>query len=373
MPMGQRKLPALLSGLILLTTIILAFAASAFAAQIEVPVEIDYLVLDAALKQRFYTGAGGRAVFWQGAANCGHLYATDPHFSQAGDDVRLVSAADLQAALALAGQCLSAMSWNGKLSAVMVPRIEDLKLKFHIKDVEFINSNGATIGGDALDMMKRQLLGQLGNFSYDLRPYIDRLQNILNHAPSQEVVTEVRPILALLKLGEQVIAGEHGVTVSLLMSLSQNLVEAPSGTPMTPAEKAAWRAAALKIEGLLMDLQRQIPSLIVDPQLSDQITNIINDSRSRIAVMANTPPMGGDPLPSLRGDWQRLESAARTAAYRNIFGERSPEILEAVAIGDAIFAIDQKAPALGSRIALVGLQELMRETSSSPSAQPPPS
>jgi hypothetical protein len=357
--------------LILLTTILLAFTVRVYAAQVEVPVEIDYLVLDAALKQRFYTAAGGRAVFWQGPANCGHLYATDPHFSQAGSDIRLISAADLQAALALAGQCLSAMSWNGKLAAVMTPRIEGSELKFHIKDVEFINADGRVIGGDALNMMKGQLLGQLGNFSYNLRPYIDRVQSILNEFPAREVTAEVQPILASLKLGEQVVAGEHGVTVTLLMALPANLLEKPSGALMTAEEKTAWRAAASKIESVLTELQRQLPPLIVDPQLSDQIMGVISDARTQIRAMANTPPPGGDPLPALRNDWQRLAIAARAAAYRSVFGERSVEILEAVALGDVIFAIDQRAPALGSRIALGGLQELIRETGSS-STQPAP-
>src|SRR5690349_13315951 len=99
--MGRRALPAVSSGLILLTAFTVGFATAAFATPVAVPAEIDYLVLDTALKQRFYTASGGRAVFWQGSANCGHLYATDPHLSRAAADVRLVSAADLQAALAL--------------------------------------------------------------------------------------------------------------------------------------------------------------------------------------------------------------------------------------------------------------------------------
>lgn len=370
--MERCKLPARLSGLILLAVVAVAFSAPALATQIEVPVEIDYLVLDAALKQRFYTGAGGRAEFWQGPANCGHLYATDPHFGQAESYVRLVSAADVQAALALAGQCLNAMTWTGKLSADMAPHIENFDLKFRIVDVEFINSNVSVIGGDAFGLVKGQLLGQLGNFSYSLRPYVDRLQKILDSAPSTEVATEVRPILASLKLDQQVTAADHGVTLSLQMTLPQNLLEPMTSQRMTEDEKAAWRSAASEIEDFLKDVATQIQPLIVDPQLTSEVTGIINESRARIAAMANTPPPDGDPLPLLRDEWQRLRSVIRTAAYRQVFGAQSVEMLEAISVGDVIFAIDQKAPALGSRIALAGLRELARGTASRSSEQPTP-
>ncbi len=370
--MGRCKLPARLSGWILLVVVALAFSAPAPATQIEVPVEIDYLVLDAALKQRFYTGAGNRAEFWQGPANCGHLYAMDPHFGQAGSDVRLVSAADLQAALALAGQCLNAMTWTGKLSADMAPHIEDFNLKFRIVDAEFINSDGAVIGGDAFGLVKSQVLSQLGNFSYSLRPYVERLRKILDSAPAAEVAAEVRPVLISLKLDQQVTAADHGVTLSLQMTLPQNLLEPMTSHRMTKDEKAAWRSAASEIEDFLKDVATQIQPLIVDPQLTSEITGIINESRARIAVMANTPPPDGDPLPLLRDEWQRLRSVVRTAAYRQVFGEQSVEILEAISVGDVIFAIDQQAPALGSRIALTGLQELVRRMPRRSSMQPTP-
>ncbi len=127
-----------------------------------------------------------------------------------------------------------------------------------------------------------------------------------------------------------------------------------------------------RLKIFLKDVATQIQPLIVDPQLSSEITGIINESRARIAVMANTPPPDGDPLPQLRDEWQRLPTVARIAAYRQVFGAQSLEILEAISVGDVIFAIDQKAPQLGSRIALAGLQELIRRMPPRSSMQPTP-
>src|SRR5258708_37769273 len=69
----------------------------ALAAQVRIPLTIDYITLREALKRKLYTAPGGRAPLWNGADDCQFLYAENPEFSRAGNssNVKLETAASL--------------------------------------------------------------------------------------------------------------------------------------------------------------------------------------------------------------------------------------------------------------------------------------
>src|SRR5271170_3383104 len=54
----------------------------ALAAQVRIPLTIDYLTLREALKRELYTAPGGRAQLWNGLDECQFLYAEKPEFSR---------------------------------------------------------------------------------------------------------------------------------------------------------------------------------------------------------------------------------------------------------------------------------------------------
>src|SRR4051794_33262101 len=67
----------------------------ASAAQIRVPITIDYLALREALKHTLYTAPGNRAPLWNGPDQCQFLYAENPEFARAAADVKLDTATSL--------------------------------------------------------------------------------------------------------------------------------------------------------------------------------------------------------------------------------------------------------------------------------------
>src|SRR5271170_904254 len=55
----------------------------ALAAQVRIPLTIDYITLREALKRQLYTAPGGRADLWNGLSECQFLYAENPNFARA--------------------------------------------------------------------------------------------------------------------------------------------------------------------------------------------------------------------------------------------------------------------------------------------------
>jgi len=104
-------------------------------AEIEVPLDLDYLLLGAALQQQLYTGKNGRAEFWQSADHCGYFYARNPRFSRNGEAVELTTDSQLNAGIGVGGQCLSAVEWSGIIAAPTAPYIDGFALKFRVTDL----------------------------------------------------------------------------------------------------------------------------------------------------------------------------------------------------------------------------------------------
>ena len=324
-------------------------AGRADAATLAVPLNVDYQVLDAAVSARFYTGPGKRAEFWDGADNCGHFFATDPHFSRRGVAMQLRTHSDIEAALPLAGQCLSALSWTGDLAAIAQPRIDNATLKLLITDVNFYNPDGTSgsLGNNVVSLIRSAFVAQLESFSYDLRPYLERLHHLADNAPPS--AADLRKALASMQLGPQVIPQDDGLTFTLKLTVPDALMAPlPAATPLTTQQRMAWKDAAAKAEQFLANAANQANALVADERLRSQLDTIISDSRRRLAVAE--PPPGGDPLPLFASDWQQLRTALKDAAHRGIFGDHTLEMLESIAVIDALFAIDRQAPALGERL-----------------------
>jgi hypothetical protein len=336
------------------------------AAEINVPLQIDYLLLDAALAQKLYTAPGGRAQFFRGSGQCQYFYAEKPRFGPHGTQLELNTDGDLSLGLALGGSCVSPVVWQGIIQAETLPRIEGRALKLRVADLNFYNPDNSKsdIAGRAFDMIKGNLIPQLEAFSYDLSPAMQQIDGLAASVPASDQGDQVRAALQSLRLAPDVLSEPEGVRVTLQMQLPDALLTTPIPQPITPAQAAQWRDAANNVANFIADAARQIPGMVADQQLAAELQAVADDARNRAQQAANQPPPSRDPLPLFRDDWGRLRAIVRNAAAKETTNTTSQELLAFVMVGDAIFAIDSSAPALGSHLASTALSELSRSVAS---------
>jgi len=102
-------------------------------------------------------------------------------------------------------------------------------------------------------------------------------------------------------------------------------------------------------------------STVGDKQFRAQLFDLLLDSRYRLVQALAQPQVstGPDPIRLIFIDeWSRLRAIIQAAARREILGSRVLEFLSFVSAGDALFAADQAAPALGMRISEDDLRQL---------------
>lgn len=342
-------------------------AVPARAGELEVPLRLDYLILNAAIAQKLYTAPGGRAEFFRGSDECQYFYAQKPRFVRHDSQLELDTEGDLSLGFALGGNCVSPIAWKGIIEADTAPRIDGRALRLGVTDLNFYNADRSKseIAGRGFDLVKGNLIPQLEAFSYDLSPAMAQLDSLAASIPPTPQGEQARSALQSLRLGPAVVPEDDGVRVTLQLALPDSLTAPQMPAPITAAQAAAWRVAADNVANFLGGAAGQIRTIVPDQQLAGELGAIVDDSRNRAAQAAAQPPANRDPLPLFRDDWQRLRAIVKRAADQNLAGGHTLELLSFVTAGDTLFAIDGESPALGSSLASAALDELSRRIGSS--------
>jgi hypothetical protein len=332
---------------------------------VNVPLTIDYIALNEALKQQMYTDQG-RAPLWSGTNRCEYFYAQNPQFSRIGERVKLETDASLSIGVAVGSQCISPIQWTGIIEAEMRPYMAPaMLLKFDVEDINLYNQRHekTLIAGKGFDLVKQYFIPRLQTFSFDLNPATQQLDDLAQQAAPPEVAERVKSTLATLAVKPQLEALDNGVRATLTMQLPS--FPSPSATPSAPSQLPPEELAAFEQEldqwdAFLVFSIKQIGDLGLDPKLRGELLDVLLDSRHRLLQALANPQSGApDPVRVLfLAEWQRLDEIVREAARRGTLGDRSLQFLSFISAGDALFALDQAAPALGMKISAEDLRRL---------------
>ena len=356
--------------------ILLARPDPARATQVRIPLTIDYIALREALKRNLFTAPGGRAPLWNGADDCQFLYAENPEFSRATAagpaSVKLETADSLGLGVSMGSQCLNAVQWSGIVEALGVPYIAPgLQLKFHFTDLNLYDSahQKTQLVSRGFDLIKSYLIPQLDDFSYDLKPAVQQLGAMVSDSIAPEAADRLHAAIASLTAEPGIVALDDGIRVTLVMTIPDiptptaipGAAASPAPASPTPAELKAFQDTLDQWDAFLVFSIKQLGDAVGDRQFRDQLLQILLDSRYRLVHALNNPPAaaGPDPVRVLFLDeWRQLHDAVRAAGRRGMLGAHAFEFLSFISAGDALFALDQAAPALGMRISAADLRRL---------------
>jgi hypothetical protein len=331
-------------------------------APLRIPLHIEYAMLNAAMAHQLYA-SGGRADLWNGDNDCQYLYAENPRIKQGRGAVEIDSDGALSLGLPVAGKCLSPLAWSGMIAASSNPYVKGFALKFRVSDIDLYDRDGkkSLIVGRGFDLIKSNFVPRLETFSYDLAPAIEQLRELARMAAEPAAQPRLSTVLSTLTIEPDVGIETDGVR--LVMD-----IEAPTAppAPATPAPLKATQTATLDAtlyswDAFLVFAIKQIGATVPDPKVRAQLFDVLMDSRQRLVMAMREPPEEGGPDPIrllFLDEWTRLRRIITDAAERGMLGNRALEFLSFISAGDALFALDQAAPALGIRISSDDLRRL---------------
>ncbi len=355
----------------------IAAATSAAAPQVvRIPLTIDYLALGAAIKQQLYTNHG-RAPIWNGSDRCQFFYAENPRFSRAGSSVKMETDGSLMIGVMMGSQCVSPITWNGIIEAETTPYIAPkLQLKFRVSDLNLYDQNHqkTLLVGKGFDLIKQYYIPLLETFTFDLSPAFEQFQELVKVGAPPEIAERVAQTLATLRAEPQLSAENNGVraVIDLTVPAFEPIPTPSAPVQLTPQELAAFEKKIDQWDSFLVFAIKQMGETSKDPQLRDDLLALLLDSRYRLVDALAHPQSGGpDPIRILfLAEWQRLGEIIREAARRGTLGSQALQFLSFMSAGDALFALDQAAPALGVRISTEDLRRLAHMIGPSTTADP---
>ncbi len=337
------------------------------AAPVKIPLHINYALLSDALRQRLYVH-GGRAEFWKGDNDCQYFYGENPSFGQQNGLVKVNTGGHLNLGVPLGDQCLAPITWSGIVEADTAPYIAGFALKLHVTDVNLYDShhNKTLLVGRGFDLIKGNLTPALETYSFDLSPAIREIDGLAEMAAAPGDEAALHLALATIHLEPTIVVGQSGLQLTMIIDLPPRAAASPlaaSSAPLTPDEIAAWNNALDNWDAFLVFAIKQIGITVSDSKVREQLLEILLNSRQRLlAALAEPQHLAGpDPVRLLfLREWTRLGQVIENAAEQGRLGNRSLEFLSFISAGDALFALDQAASALGLRISAGDLRRLAR-------------
>jgi hypothetical protein len=337
----------------------------ASAVEVTIPLNIDYITLSEALRHQLYDGPAGRAELWVGSDKCQYLFAYRPRFERKDGALMLETDADLSVGVAVAGKCVTPIAWSGIIEIETQPYVgRDLAIKFHVVNINLYNSaHEKSVLLRGFDLIKSHLVSRLEDFSYDLRAPLHQLGNLIQAAVAPDMAERVKTALSTMRPMSAVVPDDDGLKLTLELKLPEiaTSVHSAVSTPLSPAEIAAWQAMLDDWDAFIVFAIKQLAGTAADKPFRAQLFDLLLDSRYRLveALAQSQASAGPDPIRLIFIDeWSRLRTIIQAAARREILGNRALEFLSFVTAGDALFAADQAAPALGMHISQDDLRQL---------------
>ncbi|MGD0074846.1 MAG: transglycosylase SLT domain-containing protein [Candidatus Binataceae bacterium] len=323
------------------------------------------MILDETLKRQVFT-PNGRALFWSGSDPCQYFYGEKPRLSSAKSVVKLETTGTLSLGLGVAGKCLTPISWNGIIQFDVEPYVTpNLMLKLRVTNINLYDPKHekTLIVGRGFDLIKGYYIPRIQTFNYDLSTPIHQLGELAELGAAPDVAARIKVALSTMRATPPVLVDDEGLRVMVEITVPTVPTPIVSGTPgpLTAAEIDAWETSLDQWDAFFVFATKQVGLTSQDKQLREQLFDLLIDSRYRLvdAIEHPQPSNGPDPVRLLFLDtWSQFVALVQSAAQRGMLGSRALEFLSFISAGDALFALDQAAPALGVRISADGLRRL---------------
>jgi hypothetical protein len=312
---------------IVLIIIPIATISIASAAEVAIPLNIDYMTLDQALKQDLYISSGGRAELWNGSDQCQFLRATDPRFYNSGG-LKFDTTAELSIGIDVSGNCMSPLEWSGIVEADLQPYISnDFAVRVRVTDINLYKPNHkkSLLVGHGFDLIKGKLIPRLDAFSYDLKPALQQFETLVRAAAPPEATERVNTALSTLRPVSAVVPQPDSLKVTLEITLPDmpSVIGSAPKTPLSQAEVEKSESVLDNWDAFLVFAIKQLGGTVADDQIRNELFDLLVDSRIRLVQALGGPQLntGPDPVRIIFLDeWTRLREIIRSAAQRGMLG-----------------------------------------------------
>ncbi len=344
----------------------LALPLQAHATTVEIPVALDYRILDQALAEQVFTEADQSVTAFKDSSGCNSLVLSEPQVGGTDDGmVRLLTTMTARTGTPLGDTCRFAKTWSGLVETSQTAQVDPqlATVSFSVVDSRLLNTDDQS---DVLPRFLRNWINdyvhpRLGAVSIDLEPALSGIEELLDAAivdPEAGPAGESPPVALQLK-------DIRPSAAALTAILSAQVADAPPGwtppveQPLTEEELARWDEAWQAWDGFATWLVKTL-ALSADPELDRALAEILLQARYELRDALAKDDRDRDPVRDLfLSSWERLAPLLANVQL-GLPGSRALPFAAFVGGANALQALDQLAPHLGVRLDQHALRSLAR-------------
>jgi hypothetical protein len=331
--------------------------------QVEVPLSLDYPLLQKLLITQMFTGAGQSRELLNDPGGCSTILLSSPALASRDSQLQLL--ADLQARIGVgsAGACATMLSWRGRIAISGSPEIRNngTALGFVPDRVRLLNPSGQPVINDSLQSLAEgSVRAVFGRFVVDLKPQLQSVANFLPEVLPQHSRQQIEELLGTLRVSRLQVA-DKALDADIAFTV------APLATPLAPEraltdeELARWEERWHLMDSLLVLTVKHYAATTQLQDLRDALLDALIESRYRLRDALTEPPRSG--ADAVR-TWFLQSWQALTPILRRIGIEQPRQehllLLSVIAATDALEALNQLGPNVGLDISTDGLRRLAR-------------
>jgi hypothetical protein len=356
-------------------TLALAFAAASplfptgvRAATVEIPLALDYRIVEQALGEQVFSGPNGTAELLADSLRCNFLTLAELRVEGTDDGhVRLLTTLHAQTGTPLGGRCWLAKSWRGLIETLQTAQVSpgSSAVSFRVEDSNLLRADDREplLPRFVQAWIKEYAHPRLGAVTIDLGPAVAGLQELLDAAAAERwlpaAAAQPEP------LGPLWLSDVRPNSEALVTVLSLEVPEAPAflppqpETPLTEEELAAWDAAWQAWDGFATWLVKTL-AFESGSALNEALAETLLDARYDLRDALARDDRDRDPVRELfLKTWDRLAPLVQDI-QPDLPGSQALRYATFLGAGDALRSLDQLAPHLGLRLDRDSLRSLAR-------------
>ena len=348
-----------------------AWSGAAMAAVLEVPIALDYRILEQGLKQQVFSGPQNTAEVFSDEQHCNTLVLSDPRAS--GTDsgqIRLLMSATSTTGTVLGGQCLIAQKWDGLVETYQTAHTDAdaATVTFKIVDSTLLDKDGQVeLIPELLEAwIIQNVQPHLDAVTLDLAPALEGIQEVLDSTIDPAVLNGTGVEASAGKALSNLRLVDVRPNASKLVAVfSADVADAPpdwqpvSQTVLNPEELAQWDAQWQAWDAFATWMIKTM-AISASPEVVEALADTLLEARYELRDALARDDRNRDQVRALfLSTWERLAPIA-SQIQLGLPGAQAMQYAGFVSSAEALKTMDLLAPHLGIRIDSNSLRALAR-------------
>lgn len=350
---------------LLLLAVLAASMRIVSAAEIAIPLPIDYRLVRDALAAQVYRGPDETVVVYQDKWDCNAITLSTPRIEDgAAGRIRVVTTVTARGGTPLpTGSCLAVFKWKGVIEVIERTVVQDgiAAVGFKVVDSNILTADeaGKGVPGLVWNWIEEYVNPRLESFSFSLQAAIDQTRDLLRG------VLDLQQADSIALIDSLHLADATGSVDALDVTLSFVAPEPPPGwtppvvPPLSEAELARWDEAWQSWDGFATWMIKYLATG-VDPELRAVLAEILIDARYDLRDALSADARAADPIRVLfLKTWTRLTPILRKT-QAGLPAADALRYVSFISAADALRGLDAVAPQIGFAVSSDTLRQLAR-------------